>query len=545
MAVIVFYEATKMDEQQLSAGLQPTDHQWDFVRDTINLGNIDKNAEVISVFVASQVTRQMIEKMPRLKLIATRSTGFDHIDIEAAAARDITVVNVPTYGENTVAEATFSLMLALTRKLIPTVSTTRKGTFIASDLTGVDLKGRTLGAIGMGHIGRHTAKIAKGFEMDVIAYDVHQDAAFAKSMGIEYVTFDDLLSRSDIITLHTPLLPDNYHLINQSTIAKMKKGAILINTARGELVENRALIHGVKSGHLAGAGLDTIEGEKLILQKEMIGALNSSSTSPTTYEHAAEVHAMLQIPNIIITQHAAFNTEEAIARINDTTVQNITRFWYGETPNRVQAKTTAGKLVIVRHTESEWNAEGLWTGTTDVHLSKKGWDDAAKIGAKLSDIAFDYAFTSQQIRSHETLEAIKNAAGKLDLHSESSAAINERDYGVYTGMNKDKVHESIGDEAFDILRRSWDVPVEGGESLRDVYQRTIPFYLRVVLPRIRHGQNVLMIAHGNSIRSLVKYIESISDKEIGKLEMPQDEIVVYEVDFEGRQKSKSLIELKS
>ena len=103
MAVIVFYEATKMDEQQLSAGLQPTDHQWDFVRDTISLRNIDKNAEVISVFVASQVTRQMIEKMPRLKLIATRSTGYDHIDIEAAAARDITVVNVPTYGENTVA----------------------------------------------------------------------------------------------------------------------------------------------------------------------------------------------------------------------------------------------------------------------------------------------------------------------------------------------------------------------------------------------------------------------------------------------------------
>ncbi|MFZ2494582.1 MAG: 2,3-bisphosphoglycerate-dependent phosphoglycerate mutase [Candidatus Saccharimonadales bacterium] len=545
MAVIVFYEATKMDEQQLSAGLRPTDHHWEFVRDTINLRNIDKNAEVISVFVASQVTRQMIEKMPRLKLIATRSTGFDHIDLETATARGITVVNVPTYGENTVAEAAFSLMLALTRKLIPTVSTTRKGTFIASDLTGVDLKGRTLGVIGMGHIGRHTAKIAKGFEMDVIAYDVHQDAAFAKEMSITYISFDELLAQSDIISLHTPLLSDNYHLINSSTIAKMKKGTFLINTARGELVENRALIHGIKSGHLAGAGLDTIEGEKLILQKEMINVLDSNSTSPTTYEHAAEVHTMLQIPNIIITQHAAFNTAEAIARINDTTVQNVTRFWYGEVPNRVQAKAVSGKLVIVRHAESEWNAEGLWTGTTDVHLSKKGWEDAARIGAALKDISFDYAFTSQQIRTHETLEAIKNASDQVDLHSESSAAINERDYGVYTGMNKDKVHESIGDEAFDILRRSWDVPVEGGESLRDVYQRTIPFYLRVVLPRIRHGQNVLMIAHGNSIRSLVKYIESISDKEIGKLEMPQDEIVVYEVDFEGRQKSKSLIELES
>ena len=532
-----------MDEKQLNEGLRPTDHTWEFVRDTISLRNIDKNAEVISVFVASQVTRQMIEKMPRLKLIATRSTGYDHIDLETATARGITVVNVPTYGENTVAEAAFSLILALTRKLIPTVSTTRKGTFVASDLTGVDLKGRTLGVIGMGHIGRHAAHIAKGFEMNVIAYDVHEDADFARTMGIEYVSFNDLLARSDIITLHTPLLPDNYHLINASTIKQMKKGAFLVNTARGELVENRALINGVKSGHLAGAGLDTIEGEKLILQKEMITALGSNSTSPTTYEHAAEVHTMLQIPNIIITQHAAFNTEEAIARINDTTVQNVTRFWYGEVPNRVQAKATSGKLVIVRHTESEWNAEGLWTGTTDVHLSKKGFDDAAAVGSKLKDITFDYAFTSQQIRSQETLEAIKNASGHLDLHAEASGAINERDYGVYTGMNKDKVHDSIGDKAFDELRRSWDSPVEGGESLRDVYQRTIPFYLRVVLPRIRHGQNILLVAHGNSIRSLMKYIEGISDKAIGNLEMPQNDILVYEVNFEGREKSKEIIEV--
>jgi D-lactate dehydrogenase len=543
MAVIVFYEATKMDEHQLAEGLQSTDHHWEFVRDQISLRNLNEDAEVISVFVTSQVTRQMIEKMPRLKLIATRSTGFDHIDLEAATARGVTVLNVPTYGENTVAEAAFSLMLALTRKLIPTVSATRKGTFVASDLTGVDLKGRTLGVIGMGHIGRHVAHIAKGFEMNVIAYDVHEDAVFAKEIGLEYVSFNDLLARSDIITLHTPLLADNYHLINQATIAKMKKGAILINTARGELVENRAVIHAVKSGHLAGAGLDTIEGEKLILQKGVIDALDSSRTSPTTFEHATEVHAMLQIPNIVITQHAAFNTAEAIARINDTTVQNIVKFWYGEMPNRVQNHATQGKLIIVRHTESEWNAQGLWTGTTDVHLSQKGFADAATMGTKLKDIHFDYAYTSQQIRSQETLEAIKNASGQLDLHSEASGAINERDYGVYTGMNKEKVHASIGTEAFNTLRRSWDGPVEGGETLKDVYARVIPFYLRVILPRVRHGQNVLMVAHGNSIRSLIKYIENISDDKIGVTEMPQDDALIYEVDFDGREKSKDIIKL--
>lgn len=543
MAVIVFYEATKLDEHQLDDGLSSTDHHWEFCHDTISLRNLNTDAEVISVFVASQVTRQMIEKMPRLKLIATRSTGFDHIDLEAATARGVTVVNVPTYGENTVAEAAFSLILALTRKLIPTAEATRAGTFRSSNFTGIDLKGKTIGIIGMGHIGSHSAKIATGFEMEVIAYDVHQNDHLAKDIGFNYVTFDELLDRSDIITLHTPLLADNYHLINQATITKMKKGAYLINTARGELVENRALIHALRTNHLAGAGLDTIEGEKLMLSSGIIDALNNNATSPSTFEHAAEVHALLQLPNVITTQHAAFNTQEAISRINDTTVQNIVRFWYGETPNKVESHNKTGKLVLVRHGESEWNAEGRWTGTTDVHLSKKGLEDSAKMGELLKDIHFDYAYTSQQVRSQETLEGIMNASGQLDLHSEASAAINERDYGVYTGMNKDAVREAIGDKAYDELRRSWDSPVEGGESLQNVYQRTIPFYLRIILPRVRHGQNVLVIAHGNSIRSLVKYIENISDTQIGSLEMLQNAALVYEVDFDGRQKSKDTIAL--
>ncbi|MFZ1812179.1 MAG: 2,3-bisphosphoglycerate-dependent phosphoglycerate mutase [Candidatus Saccharimonadales bacterium] len=543
MAVIVFYEATKIDQAQLSEGLRETDHAWEFVRDTISLRNLNPEAEVISVFVTSHVTRQMIEKMPRLKLIAARSTGFDHIDLEAAAARGVTVVNVPTYGENTVAEAAFALMLALTRKLIPTALATEEGSFKASELTGIDLKGKTLGIIGMGHIGSHSARIAKGFEMNVVAYDVRHNEQLAKQIGFEYVDLNTLLDRSDIVTLHTPLLADNYHLINESTLAKMKKGAILINTARGELVENRALIHALKSGHIAGAGLDTIEGEKLMLSSGLLDALSSNATSPSTFEHAAEIHALLQLPNVIATQHAAFNTIEAISRINDTTVQNIIRFWYGETPNKVESHATTGKLVIVRHGESDWNAEGRWTGSTDVHLSQKGIADSVAMGKKLADIKFDYAYTSQQIRSRETLENIINSSGKVDLHSEASTALNERDYGVYTGMQKDKVREAVGDKAFDELRRSWDSPVEGGESLRDVYQRTIPFYLRIILPRVRHGQNVLLVAHGNSIRSLIKYIENISDEKIGAMEMLQDAALVYEVDFDGRMKDKSVVTL--
>jgi D-lactate dehydrogenase len=539
VAVIVFYEATKTDVGQLTDGLRDTDHHWEFVHDTINMRNLNHDAEVISVFVASQVTRQMLEKMPRLKLIATRSTGFDHIDMQAATAKGIIVTNVPTYGENTVAEHAFSLLLAVSRHLIPTVNSTAAGTFVAQQHTGVDLKGLTIGIVGMGHIGRHTAKIAKGFEMNVLAFDVHQDEAAAKELGFRYEDFNTLLAESDVVSLHTPLLADNYHLINEATISRMKKGAILINTARGELVENRALIQALKTNHLAGAGLDTIEGEKLILSRGILDALASNATSPSTYEHAAEVHALLQMPQVIVTQHAAFNTAQAIERINATTIQNIIRFWYNDTPNKVEHRTQTGKLIIVRHTESDWNAEGLWTGSTDVHLSQKGLQDAAALGAKLKDVHFDYAYISQQVRTKETLEAIMNSSDQLDLPSESSAAINERDYGVYTGMNKDKVEHAIGKKAFDDLRRSWSSPVEGGESLRDVYQRAIPFYLRIILPRVRHGQNVLVIAHGNSIRSLVKYIENIADDKIGDVEMLQNAALVYEVDFDGRQKDKT------
>ena len=138
-----------------------------------------------------------------------------------------------------------------------------------------------------------------------------------------------------------------------------------------------------------------------------------------------------------------------------------------------------------------------------------------------------------------------NGSGQIGLAHESARALNERDYGVYTGMNKDQIKEMIGDEKFDDLRRSWDSPVEGGESLEQVYQRVVPFYLRVILPRLRHGQNVLVVAHGNSIRSLVKYIENISNDAIGDMNMIQDEALIYEVDSEGRSKEKSILSTES
>ncbi|MCB9819829.1 2,3-bisphosphoglycerate-dependent phosphoglycerate mutase [Candidatus Nomurabacteria bacterium] len=545
MAVITFYEATQIDMFQLTDGLRQTDHYWEFRPDAVNVNSLNLDAEVVSISTASNLTREIMDRLPRLKLIAVRSTGFDNIDLDYAIERNITVVNVPTYGENTVAEYAFALLLAVNRKLIQTVSATKDGNFVASQHTGADLKGKTIGIIGMGHIGRHMAKIASGFSMNVIAYDIHTDDKLAEELSFTYKRLNEVIGESDILSLHAPLTPNNYHMINHHSIEKMKPGAILINTARGELVENRALITALKSKLLAGAGLDTIEGEHFLSTNSLIDAITDNATAPLVYEYATEDRVLLQMPNVVVTQHAAFNTSEAIRRINDTTCQNIIKFWYGDSPNKVHAIQSSGQLVVIRHGESEWNALGKWTGVTDVHLTKKGFDHSAELGRALADIDFNYAYSSQQMRARETLELIMNGSGQIGLAHESARALNERDYGVYTGMNKDQIKEMIGDEKFDELRRSWDSPVEGGESLEQVYQRVVPFYLRVILPRLRHGQNVLVVAHGNSIRSLVKYIENISNDAIGDMNMIQDEALIYEVDSEGRSKEKSILSTES
>ena len=540
MAKIVFYESTKIDTFQLQEAFRDTDHELVFMDDVITPENAVIDADVLSVFVDSNVNSDVLEKIPNLKLIATRSTGFNHIDLDAAQEHNISVVNVPTYGENTVAEHAFALLLALSRKLLTTLDSVAHGSYASDEHIGFDLKGKTLGLIGAGRIGQQAARIGRGFQMNVIAYDTYENEAIANEIGFSYKSFDDVLRESDVLSIHAPLTAEDYHLINEGTIEHMKRGAILINTARGELVENRALIAALRSGHIAAAGLDTLDGEQFLHQESIVAAINGHATSPDDYTRIAEVEALSKMNNVLITPHSAFNTAEAIQRINNTTAENIHGFFAGELQNKVEGSNRLGKLIVVRHGESEYNLEGRWTGTTDVHLAPQGIEKAAKLGEKLKDMTIDYTYTSQQIRTKETLEAIMNGSGHYDLHHEPALALNERDYGIYTGMNKDQIKAIIGEESFMDLRRSWDSPVEGGESLKDVYQRVIPFYLRVVMPRIRHGQNVMLVAHGNSIRSLIKYIDDIADEDIGSVEMNQKSVHIYDVDMDGRSKKKEV-----
>jgi 2,3-bisphosphoglycerate-dependent phosphoglycerate mutase len=192
-----------------------------------------------------------------------------------------------------------------------------------------------------------------------------------------------------------------------------------------------------------------------------------------------------------------------------------------------------GKLVLIRHGESTWNAKGKWTGTRDMHLTPKGKRDAKLMGDALKDVKFDLAWTSQQVRAKETLVGVLVGKGQERVETYVNAALNERDYGKYTGLNKWQAKEEMSPEAFQGVRRGWDYPIPGGERLKDVYERSVPFFRDVVLPQIAAGKTVALVAHGNSLRSLMKYIDSISDEDIGHTEMIFGTVLIYELDEAG------------
>lgn len=189
--------------------------------------------------------------------------------------------------------------------------------------------------------------------------------------------------------------------------------------------------------------------------------------------------------------------------------------------------------MISRHAESEWNVLGKWTGLTDVNLTEKGHGEAQKIGEILQGITFDAVYTSEQKRTHQTLAGILKGSIHPDVPHHVSGAMNERDYGDLTGKNKWQVQEEIGDEAFHGIRRGWDYPVPGGETLKDVYARVVPYFDSEILPQLQAGKNILLVAHGNSIRALMKHLEDIHEDEIAEVEMSFGQVLLYHITPEG------------
>jgi 2,3-bisphosphoglycerate-dependent phosphoglycerate mutase len=201
-----------------------------------------------------------------------------------------------------------------------------------------------------------------------------------------------------------------------------------------------------------------------------------------------------------------------------------------------------GKLIVARHHESEWNKLDRWTGEMNVGLTNYGFEMSKEMGELIKDLPVDQAFASTQIRSVETLFCMQE--GKcIDVPITRSAALNERDYGIYTGKNKFEVEKLLGEEEFDKLRRGWDYPVPDGETLKMVYERVLPYYLNTILPLLRNGKTILLVAHGNSIRALMKYIEKLSEDDMMHVEMLFGAVVIYELDNEGQMLHKEVREV--
>ena len=293
-----------------------------------NNANLAKRADVICVFVNSAVNKKVIDALPNLKFIATRSTGFNHIDCEYAKTKGIKISNVPAYGSHTVAEFTFGLILNFSRNIIKANNYIRESSDFNyfSAMEGFDLEGKTLGIIGLGKIGKNVLKIAKAFGMNIVAYDLYPDSVFAKENDFEYKGLTEVISESDILTLHAPYNKENHHLINKKNISLMKKGVYLINTARGALIDTEALLWGLKEGIIAGAGLDVLEGEQELKEEIQILSSLGKSTRIKNYKTLLEDHVLIDLPNVIITPHIAFYTREAVAEILKTTILNIKGF---------------------------------------------------------------------------------------------------------------------------------------------------------------------------------------------------------------------------
>ena len=275
---------------------------------------------IVCVFVNDRVNASVMEKLAALgvRLIALRCAGYNNVDLTAAAQHHITVVRVPGYSPHAVAEHTIGLILALNRKLPRAYNRVREGNLALDGLLGFDIFGKTAGLIGTGKIGSVVAHILTGFGCRILAFDPMPNET-CRALGVRYVKLDELLTQSDIITLHCPLTPDNKHMIDATALRMMRDGVMLINTSRGALIDTLAVIEALKSGKIGYLGLDVYEEEEQIFFEDRSGLIISDDV----------FSRLLTFPNVIITGHQAFFTREALENIAATTIDNITKFESG------------------------------------------------------------------------------------------------------------------------------------------------------------------------------------------------------------------------
>ncbi len=276
---------------------------------------LTKYQDVVCTFVNDDLNEKVIEILSRngVRAIAIRAAGYNNVDIRAAYHNRVTVFRVPAYSPYAVAEHALALLMTVNRKTNKAYNRTREGNFSLVGLTGIDLNGKTAGVIGTGKIARIFIKILNGLGMNVIAYDKFPNEQAAKDENFTYVDLDEVFEKSDVISLHCPLLPDTKHIVNSESISKMKKGVIIINSARGGLVNTESLIEGLKNKKIGGAGLDVYENEKDYFFEDESGTVLEDDI----------LARLLTFNNVVVTSHQAFLTEEALNNIVETTLNNI------------------------------------------------------------------------------------------------------------------------------------------------------------------------------------------------------------------------------
>lgn len=318
MKTIAFFDAKAYDKESFSR----------FANDEINIRYFENklNADTVSMaaccdgvcaFVNDTIDKQVIDKLSEygVGVIAMRCAGYNNVDLKAAAGR-VKILRVPAYSPYSVAEHAMGLILTLNRKLHRAYIRTRDHNFSLEGLIGFDLRGKTVGIIGTGKIGRCFADVCAGFGMNILGFDPYEN----KEFGGKYVSLNELLAESDIISLHCPLTKENHHLISSKTIEKMKNGAYIINTSRGQLIDTAALIDGLKSGKIGAAGLDVYEEETALFFEDYSDEIIPDDTLST----------IISMPNVIVTSHQAFLTREALDGIAETTLENLSAYFNGE-----------------------------------------------------------------------------------------------------------------------------------------------------------------------------------------------------------------------
>jgi D-lactate dehydrogenase len=311
------YDTKPYDREYLARAAGSGQIAWRFheFRLSAETASAAKGAQAVCVFVNDHADRACLKELAAsgVKLLALRCAGFNNVDLPAAKELGIAVVRVPAYSPHEVAEHTVGLLLALNRKIHRAYNRVRELNFSLSGLVGFDIHEKTVGIIGTGKIGRITAQIFRGFEANVLAYDPFPSPDWAKSHGIAYTDMETLLAKSDIVSLHLPLMPDTLHLLNAKTIAQTKQGVFIVNTSRGKLINTTALIAALKSGHIGGVALDVYEEEEGIFFHDLSGQVLMDD----------ELSHLLMFPNVLITSHQAFLTHEALSEIARVTTTNI------------------------------------------------------------------------------------------------------------------------------------------------------------------------------------------------------------------------------